>query len=150
MIAGWLYKVVQTSISLSDRMTPKMLTKRLHKALLENGEMADALYEYELQENIDYWYKGLIRDQEDFVFVVTENSGDVAMVLITPDKTVYVNEKARAKLMEFWLAAYAQNIEQLIPAMVQDLLDGHFFETGCKIADTSKQKGPRKSGRWTN
>jgi len=76
---------------------------------------------------------------------VTENTGDVAMVLITPDKTVYINEDARAKLMEFWPAVYAQNIEMFIPAMVQTLLDGNFFETGCKIVDTSKQKGPRKS-----
>jgi len=128
--------------------TPKLLTQQLRKALLENGKMAQALYEYELEENLDYWYKGLIRDKEDFVFVVTENTGDVAMVLITPDKTVYINEDARAKLMEFWPAVYAQNIERFIPAMVQTLLDGNFFETGCKIVDTSKQKGPRKSGRW--
>jgi hypothetical protein len=129
-------------------MTPKILTKRLHKALLENGDMAEALYEYEMQENLDYWYKGLIRDKDDYVFVVTENSGDVAMVLITTDKTVYVNERAREKLMELWPAYYAQNMEQLIPGMVEDLLSGHFFEMGVKTVDTTKQKGPRKSGRW--
>ncbi|NEQ44808.1 MAG: hypothetical protein F6K00_15095 [Leptolyngbya sp. SIOISBB] len=129
-------------------MTAKMLAKRLRKALLENGEMAEALYEYELQENLDYWYKGLLRDQDDYVFIVTENSGDVAMVIITTDKIIYVNERARDKLMELWPAYYAQNIEQLIPAMVQDLAGGHFFETGVKTVDNTKQKGPKKSGRW--
>ncbi|MEM9906368.1 MAG: hypothetical protein AAF921_15230 [Cyanobacteria bacterium P01_D01_bin.44] len=110
--------------------------------------MAEALYEYEMQENLDYWYKGLLRDKNDFVFVVTENSGHVAMVLITPDKTVFVNEKARDKLQELWPACYAQNIERLIPSMAQDLLSGHFFETGVKIVDTARQKGPKKSGHW--
>ena len=50
--------------------------------------MERALYEHKLEEHIDYWYEGLKTDRDEFVFVVTENSGDVAMVLITADKTV--------------------------------------------------------------
>ena len=60
--------------------------------------MERALYEYELEEHIDYWYEGLKADRDEFVFAVTENSGDVAMVLITADKTVYLNEDATEQL----------------------------------------------------
>ncbi len=57
--------------------------------------MERALYEYELEEHIDYWYEGLKADRDEFVFAVTENSGDVAMVLITADKTVYINSSLK-------------------------------------------------------
>ena len=77
----------------------KRIEKLLRKALVQNGPMAYALYEYELVEHIDYWYNGLIADQNDFVFAVTENSGDTAMVLITKKKDIYANEAARDELL---------------------------------------------------
>ncbi len=77
----------------------KKIEKLLRQALLNNGKMEYALFEFELEEHIDYWYEGLIRDGEEFVFVVTENKGHVAMVLITKEKDIYVNEKAREQLV---------------------------------------------------
>ncbi|MFM7787126.1 MAG: hypothetical protein ACKO90_02795, partial [Microcystis panniformis] len=68
-------------------MKQKKIANTLRKALLEDGKMEHALYEYELEEHLDYWYKGLKSDRDQFVFAITENSGHVAMVLITPDKT---------------------------------------------------------------
>ena len=121
------------------------ITKLLKKALLENGDMAHALYNHELKENIDSWHKDLKRDGEDVVFVVTENNGDVAMVLITRDKTVYINEDARQELMNIWKANYDNNLEMLIPAMVKDLMDGFFAVTGVKVVDTSKPKKTKKA-----
>ena len=126
-------------------MTVTKITKLLKKALLENGDMAHALYEHELKEHIDYWYKGLKRDREDVVFVVTENKGDVAMVLITRDKTVYINEDARQELMKIWKMNYAKNLEMLIPAMVGDLMNDFFAVTGVKVVDTSKPKKAKKA-----
>lgn len=125
--------------------TRKQLINRLRQALLEEGEMAYGLYEHELKEHIDYWYKGLKRDREDVVFVVTENTGDVAMVLITRNKTVYVNEEARQELMKVWQMNYANNMEMLIPAMVGDLMNNCFAVTGVKVVDTSKPKKAKKA-----
>ncbi len=126
-------------------MTAAKITKLLKKALLEDGDMAYALYEHELKEHIDYWYKGLKRDREDVVFVVTENTGDVAMVLITRDKTLYVNEDARQELMKIWKANYASNLELLLPSMVRDLANDVFAVTGVKIVKTSKPKKAKKA-----
>ncbi|CAN5720531.1 hypothetical protein BH23CYA1_BH23CYA1_05530 [soil metagenome] len=106
--------------------------------------MAHALYEHELKEHIDYWYQGLKRDREDVVFVVTENTGDVAMVLITRDKTIYTNEEAKQELMKVWKSHYADNIEKLIPAMVRNLMDVFVSITGVKVVDTSKQKKSKR------
>lgn len=125
--------------------TRTRITNLLKKALLDDGDMAYALYEHELKEHIDSLHKDLKRDGEDVVFVVTENKGDVAMVLITRDKTVYINEDARQELMTIWKANYANNLEMLIPSMVKDLMDGFFAITGVKIVDVSKPKKAKKA-----
>ena len=75
----------------------KNIATLLNQALLQDGKMAHALYEYELAENVDAWYESLKADRDEFVFAVTTNSGHVAMVLISKEKTIFINEEARAK-----------------------------------------------------
>jgi len=121
-------------------MRSKQIAMLLRKALLEEGEMAQALYEYELEEHIDYWYEGLKADRDDFVFAVTENSGHVAMVLIMADKTLLINEVARAKLSEFWQRNYRTNMEKLIPMMAKELADDTLYVTGVKTVGQKRTK----------
>lgn len=121
-------------------MKRKKIANTLRKALLEDGKMERALYEYELEEHLDYWYEGLQSDREQFVFAVTENSGDVAMVLITPDKTIYVNEEAREKLSEFWIKAYKDNINQLLPMMAENLANDIISVTGVKMVSPNQKR----------
>ena len=120
-----------------DKVNIALATKKietlLKKALVQNGKLAQALYDYELVEHIDYWYDGLKRDHDKFVFAVTENSGDVAMVFITKDKTIYVNEEARAKLMSEWPNTYATNIKRLIPMMATQLANDILSVNGVKV-----------------
>ena len=104
----------------------------LNKALLHDGKMERALYDYELVEHIDYWYEGLKADRDEFVFAVTENSGSVAMILITADKTVYINEEAREQLYKFWPNAYEHNLKRLIPMMAEELAKDIISVNGVK------------------
>jgi hypothetical protein len=62
----------------NNNVIKKKIQTLLRKALLKNGLMEYALFEYELKEHINYWYKGLKADRDEFVFIVTENSGHVA------------------------------------------------------------------------
>ncbi|MDX1521661.1 MAG: hypothetical protein R3264_08545 [Anaerolineae bacterium] len=112
----------------------KRIEKLLRKALIQNGPMAYALYEYELEEHIDYWYEGLVADQNEFVFAVTENSGDTAMILITPEKDVYVNEAAREKLIQLWGPAYRPNMKLMIPMMAEQLANDIIAVNGVNTA----------------
>ena len=123
----------------------KELARLLRKALLQGGEMQQSLYEYELEEIIDDLYKGLKVDGEDYVFAITENTGHVAMVLITGDKTVYKNEAARDKLAELWPAVYEKNIKLFMPMWIQNLADGYMAIQGVKTVDSQKQ--PPSTGR---
>ncbi len=121
------------SIKIGDRIVSKRIENLLREALIQNEEMAEALYEYELVEHIDYWYKSLKRDQNEFVFAVTENSGDTAMVLITKEKKIYVNEVARGKLSKLWGRAYKSNVERLIPIMADQLANDIIAVNGVSV-----------------
>lgn len=118
----------------------------LSKALLQNGLMDRGLYKFELEEHLQEWYVGLKTDHENFVLVVTENSGSVAMVLISKDKTVYVNEDGREKLSTIWKLNYENNVKLLLPTMA-DLIDsGFLFVTGITVVDKSKRRWTKAKG----
>ena len=118
----------------NNTVAARLIEKHLRKALLQDGPMQQALYEFELEENLDYWYQGLKDDNDQFVFAVTERDGDVAMVLITKAHFIYINEQARAKLAEIWPKVYRQNIKRLLPLMAQDLTQGFIAVNGVKTA----------------
>ena len=111
----------------------KRIEKLLRKALIQDGAMEYALYEHELLEYIDYWYKGLLADRNEFVFAVTENSGDTAMVLITKEKDIYVNEAAREQLSRLWGQEYKPNMKRLIPMMAEELANDIIAVNGVTI-----------------
>lgn len=113
----------------------KKIEALLRQALIENGKMEYALFEYELKEHIDYWYKGLKRDKEELVFAVTVNRGDVAMVLITKNKDIYINEDARNFITQQWQGeVYKKNMERLIPMMANDLANKIIAVNRVKLA----------------
>ena len=110
----------------------------LNRALLHDGSMEYALYKFELEEHTSYWKKGLIADKEDFVFIVTINKGDVAMLLISAADEIFINEKARERLKFLWKNQYKTNIETLLPSMVSSLSNDVFFVTGVKFVDSEE------------
>lgn len=122
------------------KSSKKQIINNLREAFLQDGEMHHALYEYELEEHIDYWYDQLKADRNEYAIVITENNGHVAMVLIQDDKTLYINEAGREKLKKLWFAAYKQNMEMFIPMMAQDLFNGYISVTGVNTVNTAKRK----------
>ena len=115
-----------------------LTAKLLKEALLNDGKMEKKLYEYELEELVEELKKSLTEDNDDFIFSVTEHSGDVAMLLIEPSGKVYINETARNRLKRHWKKAYKNNILKLIPGFVKELKNGRIAVNGVKIVDTHK------------
>lgn len=122
----------------------------LNIVLLNNGEMAYGLYEYELEEHLDQLIQSLIKDRDEFIFAITENSNHVAMVLIEKSGKVYVNELARDKLMELWKGdAYTYNMKKMIPDFAKQLHNGEMPVNGVKtIKGLSANQGRVIS--WAN
>ncbi len=115
-------------------MSKKVIERNLVKALLHDGEMAYALFEYELEEHVDEYLKSKKKDKDDYFFAVTEHTNDVAMLLIDKKNKVHVNEKARAMLKKYWKGSvYENNLKILIPQMVEQLSSGYLFVTGVKL-----------------
>jgi hypothetical protein len=107
--------------------------KYLIRALLENGPMSKALFEEELEDQIEEFLKSKQEDRDDYFFAITENNNHVAMLLIDEDDNVHVNEDARAVLMTFWQKqVYEHNMLILLPQMVEELNEGYYFVTGVK------------------
>lgn len=110
------------------------IENELRKALLLNGEMSDGLFKYELEEHVNFWQENMIKDKDEFLFVVTENNGNVAMLLMTNKNELFINEMARQKLHEFWDEnnVYNYNIEFLLPVMTKQLENDIISVNGVK------------------
>ena len=113
-------------------MTAKKIEKRLKQVLIYDGEMQHELYKYELEELLDEWKSSMAKDKDDYIFAVTENSGQVAMVLIEKSGEVHINEEARERLKTLWPAAYESNMKRLIPAFAEQLNEGEIPVSGVK------------------
>lgn len=113
-------------------MTVRTIRRRLEQALLKGGPMRDDLYAFELEGLVDHLTASMAQDQDDSIFAVTEHNGDVAMVLVEYSGDVHRNEQARTKLQALWPAAYARNLQRLIPAVAQQLHAGDIPINGAK------------------
>jgi hypothetical protein len=114
-------------------MTRKKIETLLKEALLNDGEMSYALYEHELEELIANLQSSMKRDKDEYIFTVTENRGDVAMLLIEKSGELYVNEEAREKLKSLWLNSYAINMKKLIPVFARQLQKSELPINGVKV-----------------
>ncbi|MBI3423024.1 MAG: hypothetical protein HY011_08805 [Acidobacteria bacterium] len=115
-------------------MSVKTIAKALEEALLHDGQMAQALYEFEFEEELDDLKASLLEDDDDYLFSITENNGDIAMVLLEKAGDVLINEQAREKLKEFWRDNYTKNIELIIPDLAEQLDADELPITGVKLA----------------
>jgi hypothetical protein len=50
---------LSTNQNKDKTMKTRKIANLLRKALLQEGKMERTLYEYKLEEHIDYWYEGL-------------------------------------------------------------------------------------------
>ena len=113
-------------------MSAKKIKDLLEQALIHDGEMKYELYEHELKELLDELRSSMAKDQDEYIFAVTENSGHVAMLLIENSGQAYVNDEAREKLKAHWRTAYESNMTKLIPAFAKQLNEGEIAINGVK------------------
>ncbi len=116
-------------------MSRKTIAKNLKKALLNDGPLVQALYEFELEEHVEEYLRSKQTDRDNYFFAVTEHTNDVAMLLINENDKVYINEAARTWLKELWQDAYRENIRKMIPGMAEQLDAGYLFAAGVKEVD---------------
>jgi hypothetical protein len=83
----------------------KKIETILSQVLLRDYEMSDALYEHELLEVLEALTGSMKTDKDNYIFTLTENQDDVAMLLIEKSGKIYIDEKARERLKVPWTEA---------------------------------------------
>jgi hypothetical protein len=121
-----LFTILQYTMSETD------IAKRLNDVLLDDGDMCAELFEGELMDNLPGFRTSMEQDGDEFMFVLTEHYGDIAMVLIEPEGKTYINADARKRLKELWPFAYESNMKSMIPGFAEDLGRGEFSMMGVK------------------
>lgn len=111
------------------------ITNCLYNALILEGEMKYDLYEYEIEECLPIWQEELKADPKEFIFVVTVNMGDVAMVLLTKGGELFINEDARSRLKAIWKSNYTNTIKDIIPSMVKKIKNDELPVVGGVMVD---------------
>ena len=129
-------------------MRQKTIAKNLKKALLDDGPLVWALYEYELEEHLEEYRLSKRVDGDKFFFAITENRNDVAMLLIDEQDKVHVNEAARTLLKELWENTYQHNIQKLIPDIAAELDGGYLFAAGVKEVKSVRGRRDKKLTLW--
>ncbi len=114
-------------------MSAKTIEKLLTEALINDGKMYQELYEYELEEQVEELRESLAEDDDDYLFVITENNGHVAMLVLDKIGEIYINEVGREKLKEIWTEAYLPNLQELIPTFAQELFDEELVVNSVKV-----------------
>jgi len=122
-------------------MSKRSIEKNLTKALLNNGKLEKALFDYELAEHVDEYLLSKKQDNDKYFFAVTEHTNDVAMLLIDENDVVHINEMARQRLQTLWRDAYSENMKNLIPDMAAELDAGFLYSAGVKEVENSKPSG---------
>lgn len=121
-------------------MTLKEIQDVLERALLQDGEMDLALYEWEMEEHIHYWTGSMVRGRDEYLFVVDVHMNNVtgqpsaAMLVLEPYGVVSINEAARDRLKALWKNSYAPNMQKLIPSFAEQLKAGELAVYGVKTA----------------
>lgn len=114
-------------------MRKKIIEKNLRNALLEEGSLVNALFEYELAEHIKEYIQSKHEDGDEYFFAITEHSNDVAMLLIDESDNIHINEDARSLLKKLWQGAYKKNLQKLLPDMASQLAAGYLYAAGVKV-----------------
>ncbi len=114
-------------------MRKKAIEKNLKRALIDNGPLTQALFEYELEEHTNEYRRSKREDDDAYFFAVTEHTNDVALLLIDEHDDLHINEAARALLKQLWRGAYKKNMQVLIPQMAEELDAGRIFTAGVKV-----------------
>jgi hypothetical protein len=148
---GLRYPIFNKKFNKNKFMRTREISSALRKVFLKGGSMSLSLYQKELAEHIDEWYEELKQDQENLAYVVTEKDGDVAMLIIDQDKNIYVNEDARAKLAVVWAKNYINNMNLLLPSIVDRIDEYGLAIDGIMIMKRNNRSKAIGMGRkWVN
>ena len=102
-------------LSLHKMASKKKILDELRLALAGQKQLSIDLYVEALAAFEEDLKDSLNRDADDALLCVLADRGDVAMIVIDWDGSIYRNENALMKLHAMWRDSFDTNVEHLLP-----------------------------------
>ena len=113
-------------------MSKKTIRATLEQGLLHGAAMSAALCEDVLIDALEELEASLREEGDDALIALVAEGGEMALLLLDKDGTVYRNEAACKQLQKMWRQFYATNVQTLLPIFVDDLSQGLLAVAGAQ------------------
>ena len=110
----------------------KKIENNLREALFGEKALSLDLYDEALAEYEAEFKESLQKDADDALLCLFVDSGEVAMMLIEPEGSIYRNQDALQRLRALWPQSFDANFQTLIPMFAADISKGMFGVAGIK------------------
>jgi hypothetical protein len=107
----------------------KKIASDLHSALTGQKLLSIDLYVEALADHEQELKDSLNKDADDALLCVLADDGDVAMMVIDWDGSIYRNENALKKLHAMWRSSFDGNVRNLVP-----LFSDHIHQNNLGVA----------------
>ena len=117
---------------MSTMTNKKKIAADLQSALSGQSPLSIDLYVEVLAEYEDELKASLDKDADDALLCMLADDGDVAMMVIDWDGSIYRNENALKKLQAMWRHSFDTNVQTLVPILSDHISQKNLGVAGIK------------------
>lgn len=117
---------------MSTMTNKKKIATDLQSALPGQNPLSIDLYVEVLAEYEDELKASLDKDADDALLCMLADDGDVAMMVIEWDGSIYRNENALKKLQAMWRHSFEINVQTLVPILSDHISQKNLGVAGIK------------------
>ena len=117
---------------MSTMTSKKKIAADLQSALSGQSPLSIDLYVEVLADYEDELKASLDKDADDALLCVLADEGDVAMMIIDWDGSIYRNENALKKLQGMWRNSFDTNVQTLVPILSTHISQKNLGVAGIK------------------
>ena len=133
---GGPFGLLQASRTLAAKMSTmtskKKIAADLQSALSGQSPLSIDLYVEVLADYEDELKASLDKDADDALLCMLADDGDVAMMVIDWDGSIYRNENALKKLQAMWRNSFDTNVQTLVPILSDHISQKNLGVAGIK------------------
>lgn len=117
---------------MSTMTSKKKIAADLQSALSGQSPLSIDLYVEVLADYEDELKASLDKDADDALLCMLADDGDVAMMVIDWDGSIYRNENALKKLQAMWRQSFDTNVQTLVPILSDHISQKNLGVAGIK------------------
>ena len=117
---------------MSTMTNKKKIAADLQSALSGQSPLSIDLYVEVLADYEDELKASLDKDADDALLCMLSDDGDVAMMVIEWDGSIYRNENALKKLQVMWRHSFDTNVQTLVPILSDHISQKNLGVAGIK------------------